>query len=212
MKYKCIKQYDSTDCASACLASISWHYGKKISVVELSEILEINKKGTSIFDLCETAEKIGLSASAYKKNEKFDIKELELPCIAHVYQEDGLAHFIVIYKIKKDKVIIADPAIGIIKVDKTDFFQSKSTENSPYYWTGIIVTLKVNRNFYQKTEEIKSKKSNFLELINGEQKNVSYIIFLSGISMGFSIITSFYFGILIDEIIPNRLIYQKNLI
>ena len=37
-----------------------------------------------------------------KKNIDFKEKELEVPCVAHVYQEDGLAHFIIIYKIKKE--------------------------------------------------------------------------------------------------------------
>lgn len=55
------------------------------------------------------------------KNIDFKEKELEVPCVAHVYQEDGLAHFIIIYKIKKNSVVIADPAVGIIEVDRKIF-------------------------------------------------------------------------------------------
>lgn len=95
MKYRCVKQYDSTDCAGACLASIAWYYGKKMSMIELSEALETNKEGTSVWDICRVAENIGFLASAYKKNEEFRENELEFPCVAHVYQEDGLAHFVV---------------------------------------------------------------------------------------------------------------------
>lgn len=67
MKYRCIKQYDSMDCAAACLASISWYYGKKISILEISEVLENSKEGTSVWDICRISEKLGLFASAYKK-------------------------------------------------------------------------------------------------------------------------------------------------
>lgn len=118
MKCRCIKQYDSMDCAAACLASIAWYYGKKIPILEISEALETSKEGTSVWDVCRISEKLGLFASAYKKNIDFKEKELEVPCVAHVYQEDGLAHFIIIYKIKKNSVVIADPAVGIIEVDR----------------------------------------------------------------------------------------------
>lgn len=112
------------DCAAACLASIAWYYGKKIPILEISEALETSKEGTSVWDVCRISEKLGLFASAYKKNIDFKEKELEVPCVAHVYQEDGLAHFIIIYKIKKNSVVIADPAVGIIEVDRKKFFNS----------------------------------------------------------------------------------------
>ena len=145
MKYRCIKQYDSTDCAGACLASIAWYYGKKISLIKINDILGTDKDGTSVYDICQASEKLGLMASAYKKNEQFKDKELNLPCIAHVYQEDGLAHFVIIYKIKKHSIIIADPAIGIKRIDRNKFFASEYAENSPYIWTGVIIAVRTNK-------------------------------------------------------------------
>ena len=109
MKCRCIKQYDSMDCAAACLASIAWYYGKKIPILEISEALETSKEGTSVWDVCRISEKLGLFASAYKKNIDFKEKELEVPCVAHVYQEDGLAHFIIIYKIKNSRRLFFRP-------------------------------------------------------------------------------------------------------
>lgn len=150
MKYRCVKQYDSTDCAGACLASIAWYYGKKMSMIELSEALETNKEGTSVWDICRVAENIGFLASAYKKNEEFRENELEFPCVAHVYQEDGLAHFVVIYKIKKDSIVIADPSVGIVEVNRNKFFNSEFGENCPYFWTGIIIIFKTTEEFYRK--------------------------------------------------------------
>lgn len=95
-----------------------------------------------------------------KKNIDFKEKELEVPCVAHVYQEDGLAHFIIIYKIKKNSVVIADPAVGIIEVDRKKFFNSEYGEDSPYFWTGVII-------LFQTTEEfIKKRKACGLQRIN----------------------------------------------
>lgn len=208
MKYRCIKQYDSMDCAAACLASIAWYYGKKIPILEISEALETSKEGTSVWDVCRISEKLGLFASAYKKNIDFKEKELEVPCVAHVYQEDGLAHFIIIYKIKKNSVVIADPAVGIIEVDRKKFFNSEYGEDSPYFWTGVIILFQTTEEFYKKKEGMRIAENKFIELVKKEWKRTIYIILFSAISMAISIVSSFYFGTLIDTVIPNRLIYS----
>ena len=38
---------------------------------------------------------------------------MPLPAIAHVKTEEDLGHFLVLYRIKKDTVVVADPARGI---------------------------------------------------------------------------------------------------
>ena len=158
MRYRYIKQYDSTDCAVACLASICWHYGRKISLSEIRESYEISKNGASILDICKAAEVMGMQAEALKRVENFDEKELRLPCIAHVYQEDGYGHFVIIYKITKDKVVIADPAIGIVKNNRNDFFKCNITSESPYLWSGAVILFKCSENF-------EKKKNFFMEKI-----------------------------------------------
>jgi len=37
-KYYCIKQYDITDCAAACLTTISKQYGLKIPITRIREV------------------------------------------------------------------------------------------------------------------------------------------------------------------------------
>jgi len=106
MKYRCVKQFDTTDCGSACIASIAWSFGKKISLSEVREFAETSKEGTSVANICQTVDRIGLKALAVKRNNEFKEVDLKIPCIAHVYQEDGFAHYIVLYKLKKNEIII----------------------------------------------------------------------------------------------------------
>lgn len=51
-------------------------------------------------------------------------------------------------------------------------------------------------------------ENKFIELVKKEWKRTIYIILFSAISMAISIVSSFYFGTLIDTVIPNRLIYS----
>lgn len=210
MRYKCIKQYDSADCAIACIASLAWHYGKRVSLSKIQSYTNMNKDGVNINDIINASQQLGMLASAAKKTEEFNSSEIELPCIAHVYIENSIGHYIVIYDIKKDNLIISDPAVGLIKVDKDSFFNSNYTERSPYIWSGILIFIKPGKNFTKKSEYTNNRK--FWGLILFQRENATKVIILSLISMLLSISMSFYFQIIIDLVIPNKWEYSLVLI
>ena len=55
-----------------------------------------------------------------------------LPAIAHVKTEGGRGHFWVLYRIKKDAVVVADPARGVQKLSRDEFCRR---------WTGYLLLL-----------------------------------------------------------------------
>lgn len=210
MRYKCIKQYDSTDCASACIASIAWHYGKRVSLSKIQNYTNMDKDGININDIIQASQKLGMLASAAKKTEGFNSSEIDLPCIAHTYNENGVGHFIVIYNIKKNNLIIFDPAVGLLTVDKDSFFNSDVKENSTYIWSGILIFLKPGKDFTKHSENTDNRK--LWKLIQFQKENAVKIIILSFLSMLLSILMSFYFQIIIDVIIPKKWEYSLILI
>lgn len=205
--YRCIRQHDSSDCACACLATIAQYFGKRIPLSVIRELMDVSKEGADIYEMCMAAEKIGLSTEALIKEEEFEERKLPFPCIAHVYQEDGMGHFIVLYKIRSNEIIIADPAIGIIKIDKKNFFNSIFSETSPYIWTGVIITLEPNEKFELNNENFSNRTNSYINMLISEKKKIFKIIFFSIIALAISIFTSFYFGVIVDGLIPYRLVY-----
>lgn len=207
MKYRCVKQFDTTDCGSACIASIAWSFGKKISLSEVRELAETSKDGASVANICQAVDRIGLKALAVKRNNEFREADLKIPCIAHVYQEDGFAHYIVLYKLKKNEIIISDPAIGILSINKMDFLNGVHSKASPYVWSGIAIFIEKTDRFIKDKDKDKNLKrvNRFQELVWPEHIRILKIILFSMLSMVISILTSFYFGFLIDRIIPNKL-------
>ena len=61
-----------------------------------------------------------------------------MPCIAHVIVNDSLLHYVVIHKITKKHIIIADPAEGVMKI-RIDEFIGKSETGNKYKWTGVCI-------------------------------------------------------------------------
>lgn len=205
-KYRSVKQYDTTDCATACIASLTWYYGKRISLLELQQYMEMRSEGASVSDIIVTCEKIGLKTEAAKRTSTFNANELQCPCIAHVFLEDGEGHYIVIYKVRKNDVVISDPALGLITICKNDFFKSVYSDKSPYIWSGVLIFITPGENFIKKHVREK-KKHLFLEIILCEKNISAFIIILSSISMILTMISAFYFKVLLDFILPNRWMY-----
>ena len=128
-KYQCIKQHDITDCGAACLATISKQYGLKIPITQIREVAGTYKQGTNAYGVIKAAEELGFSAKGVKGDQGAFFSEFPLPAIAHVVIDEKLLHYVVIHKITKKQVIIADPAKGIVKYTPEEFFK---------IWTGVL--------------------------------------------------------------------------
>lgn len=146
--------------------------------------------------MVQAAEKLGFVAKGVKANKPEDIfGEIPLPAIAHVIIDQKLMHYVVIHKISKDEIIIADPAKGVVKYKPSEFFK---------IWTGILIIMTPTIKF-QKGNETKGVFSRFFELIK-PQKSLLINIFLSSVLITiFGILGSFYFKLLVDDLVPSGL-------
>lgn len=195
MKYTCIKQHDITDCGAACLATISKHYGLKMPISKIREVAGTDKQGTNIAGMLKAAEKLRFTAKAVKGDHNAFFSEFPLPAIAHVIVDGALLHYVVIHKITKKQVIIADPAKGIVKTTPEEFFKE---------WSGVLILLVPSEQF-EKKDETDSTLSRFFKLLL-PQKKLLFDIFLA--SLVYTILgvgASFYFKVMMDDIVPNGL-------
>jgi ATP-binding cassette subfamily B protein len=96
---------------------IAKYYGRSVSLEYLRNKSEYGKGGVSLLSLADTAESIGLKTIGVKLTYEDLVNNAPLPAILHWDQ----SHFVVLTRKIKDKLIIADPAVGVIKLDKEDF-------------------------------------------------------------------------------------------
>lgn len=193
MKYYCVKQHDITDCGAACLATISKQYGLNLSISKIREVAGTDKQGTNAYGMIKAAEQLGFTAKGVKGNQEAFFSEFPLPAIAHVVIDGSLLHYVVVHKITKKKIIIADPAKGIVNYTPEEFFK---------IWTGVLIML-VPTSRFQKGNENKGILSRFFSLML-PQKRLLINIFLSSLMITvFGILASFYFRFIMDDIVPN---------
>lgn len=206
MKYYCVKQHDITDCGAACLATISKQNGYQIGITAIREVAGTDKQGTNAYGVIKAAEQLGFSAKGVKGDREAFFSEFPLPCIAHVIVDGNLLHYVVIHKITKKQIIIADPAEGIVKLTPEEFFGDIHEENKPpkYQWSGIIIMLMKNETF-KKGNETKGLFSRFFHLLLPQKKLIIHIFIASLIYTILGILGAFYFKALVDDILPDGL-------
>lgn len=193
MKYYCVKQHDISDCGAACLATISKQYGLNLSISKIREVAGTDKQGTNAYGMIKAAEQLGFTAKGVKGNQDAFFSGFPTPAIAHLVVDGSLLHYVVVHKVTKEKIIIADPAKGIVKYTPDEFFK---------LWTGVLIIL-VPTSKFQKGNENKGVLSRFFSLMI-PQKRLLINIFLSSLMITiFGILASFYFRFIMDDIVPN---------
>ncbi|MBU3196648.1 peptidase domain-containing ABC transporter [Clostridium algidicarnis] len=197
-----VKQHDMTDCAAACLATICMYYKKEITITRLRDILGTDIKGTTLNGLEDGAKRLGFDTRAIRVDKEGFKSKYSLPAIAHVITKEGLSHFVVIHKVKKEKVIILDPAKGKVKKSVDEFFES---------FDGVVLLLIPNNEF--KPEKVKGQGMlpKFIQLLTPQKSLFIYSIIASVILTVLGIGSAFFNKILMDEILPYSLKNQLNI-
>jgi hypothetical protein len=130
-RYACIRQTGQSDCGAAALATVALHYRRPIALQQLRDLAGTDRIGTNLRGLLQAAETLGFAAKGVKGTYEA-LPQVPLPTIAHVKTEEGLGHFLVLYRIKKDALVVADPARGIQKLSRDEFCRR---------WTGYLLLL-----------------------------------------------------------------------
>lgn len=139
------KQHDSMECGVACLRMICEFYGKHYSSNYLSDICMCTTEGVSLLAISRACQQIGIH-SVCGKLALYDLNNAVLPCILFWNQN----HFVVLYKIMKDKYYIADPKSGLTVYTADEMRKYWVTTQSRGEEIGVALFLEPMPDFYSK--------------------------------------------------------------
>lgn len=163
------------DCGPTCLQMVAKHYGRYYSLPTLRKNAFISREGVSLLGINDAAEAIGFRPIGVKiPLEKLE-EEAPLPCIIHWYQR----HFVVVYKIHRDKVFVADPAAGLITYTKEEFKKGWLSAKENGREEGVALLLEPLPSFYEYEPEQRTKRKSLLYLfgyLKGNRKFIGQLI------------------------------------
>jgi ATP-binding cassette, subfamily B, bacterial len=139
------RQHDAMDCGPTCLRMIAEYFGRSFSAGFLRKHCHIDREGVSLHGIAHAAEQIGLRSLSVKvrfqgNEETPGLTVAPLPLIAHWRQR----HFVVVFRISRRYVWIADPAGEKLRLSRKDFLN---------YWLsdgdyGVAMLLEPTPVFY----------------------------------------------------------------
>ena len=156
-KFPFYKQTESKDCGPTCIKIIAKHYGKIIVIQNLRVLAETTRTGSTLLGLSDAAESIGLRAIGVNISlEK--LNDVPLPCIIHWNKN----HFVVLYKISKEKLYVSDPAHGLLSYSKTEFLKRWIGNNTDEKTKeGIVLLIDPTAKFYSSDFDKQEQKFGF---------------------------------------------------
>ncbi|WP_367867123.1 peptidase domain-containing ABC transporter [Pedobacter sp. WC2423] len=149
-KFTFYKQFDQMDCGPTCLRMIAKYFGKNISLQRLRAVSGINREGVSLLGISNAAEKIGFRTTGARLSLEV-LKQIDLPAILHWDQE----HFVVLYQIKKERFMVADPAKGLIGYEEKEFLPHWLSSFNEGAVEGVALIISPTPDFYTVEEDQK---------------------------------------------------------
>ena len=196
-----IKQHDITDCGAACLASVAAHFDLQFPIARIRQYAFTDKKGTNLLGMIEAAGKLGFKAKGVKGSPDC-LSEIPKPTIAHVVVNEKLQHFVVIYKVTKNEVVIMDPADGK--------FHKKTFETFNKEWSGILILIQPDDSFKKGNMKTGTLKS-FIDLILPHKNLMMQALSGAVLYSILGLSTSVFVGKITDYVLVNRNINLLNL-
>ncbi|GAB5408259.1 MAG: peptidase domain-containing ABC transporter [Balneolaceae bacterium] len=131
---------------------IARYYGRNYSLEALRKHSGINREGVSLLGISEAAENIGFRTIGAKLTPEQLFNEANMPCIVHWNQ----IHFVIVYKVKGDKVYIADPAAGKVIYTKKEFLKCWLSNKEQAQHNGIALLIHTTPKFFDQSGEEKT--------------------------------------------------------
>jgi ATP-binding cassette subfamily B protein len=188
-RYPHNEQQSAADCGATCLKTISQYWGKRLSLNFLRDLTGVGRSGASLKNLAKAAESIGYHARPVRASLN-SLASQKNPWIAH-WQGD---HYIVVYRIGGDRVLVSDPARGRLSLDRQEFLRG---------WTGYALLLDPTEHLEQLKNE-KPSLGRFVGLLVPYRSVAFQIIFASLLIQIFGIITPLFTQIILDQVVVNR--------
>ena len=224
MRYTYVRQHDTTDCAAACLAMVCLHYKKEVTITRLRDMMGTDLKGTNLIGLQKAANELGFTTAAVRVDRENFLSDFSLPCIAQVITDQGLAHFVVVFKkttikddalrrkhmIKENEAAKEDEKNGkkhrckdyVVIGDPGTELKKISLDEFYKNFTGVLLLMNPTSEFKGGKIEKGGMFKRYIDLLLPQKKLFAYAILASLITTVLGIASSMFNKILMDEVLP----------
>jgi ATP-binding cassette subfamily B protein len=149
MSFPFVKQPDAMDCGPACLKMVAGFYKKNFLLDSIRRKCFITREGVSFLGLSEAADNLGFHTIGVRIPFEMLSENVPLPCIVHWRQR----HFIVVYRVRNDKIWAADPAVGLVTYTRQEFEKNWASTLADGKPSGLVLIMEPTPALFDKENE-----------------------------------------------------------
>ena len=179
-------QVDEMDCGAACLAMVCKHYGRSVSLAHIRKLVHTSTDGTSLAGIANGAADLGLAVRSVKAS-KARLAEMPLPAIVHF---DG-NHWVVLHDVTDGKVRLADPALGLVRLDREEFLEK---------WTGYAALINYGEGLEQ-APEAESNVAWLVEFFKPFRRKLALAAVLALVAAGLQMVLPIFTQQIVDKVL-----------
>jgi len=183
-----ILQHDMMDCAAACMSMISKFYNKKISVATWRSIIHVTREGASMLSVKKGCTRVGFDATGFMVSFN-GMKKFKFPLIALMSY-----HYVVVYKIEDEEILIADPEKGLITLSRDRFLED---------YSGNILAIRSNKKLSEFPES-KNQFSKYWFFVTDHKRAILEIFLFCLISLVLSLIHPMFLQFIFDNVLFDK--------
>jgi ATP-binding cassette subfamily B protein len=181
-------QQSEADCGVTCLAMVGRYWGKRWNLNQLRQRVGVGRNGATLKNLAAAAEQLGFQARGVRASLGCLPRR---PWIAHWQGE----HYVVVYRVTKQRVQFADPALGMRSLSIAEFQQ---------HWSGYALLLDPTAQLHE--SDTRGSLGRFWQFFAPHRGVLLQIIGVSLLIQFFGLLTPLFTQIVLD-----RIILQKSL-
>ena len=186
-KLPMIHQDERAECGHACVAMVSNFFGHQLDLYSLRNLSGTSSRGITLLDINKLLERLGFVTRPLK----VPLEELSLikcPAILHW----NMNHFVVLKQVKKNQVVIHDPALGI---------QRYSLDEVSRSFTGVVLEIEKSNDFQEIRNQNKLTLLDLVKTIRGVNKFVVLLLLLSLAMEVLSLLNPLFLQYVTDDVI-----------
>ncbi|MFF4418234.1 peptidase domain-containing ABC transporter [Streptosporangium sp. NPDC001559] len=186
-----VLQNTATECGAACLAMVLSYHGRRVSLQEISDRLQIGRDGLSAKALREGAVECGLKSRAFSLAPA-DLERVPLPAIVHW----EFKHFVVVERWAPDRVDVVDPGLGRRRLTAEEFDEG---------FTGVLLAFEPGPGFEKgRSSAGAAWRRRFVRALLARRKGLlAQVVLASLLLQLLGLALPFFSEALVDRVLPS---------
>lgn len=186
-----IRQSAMADCGAACLAMVLGHHGRRTTVREVGEHVQVSRDGLTAFAIAEAARSYGLRAKAFSLTPR-QLGAVPGPFIVHW----EFNHFLVVERWRPDGVEVVDPASGRRRLTPQEFDVG---------FTGVVLAFEPGPEFSVQGPERRPWRRDLMRALLVRHRGLLLqALFASLLLQGVALVLPLLSGLVVDEVLPGE--------